>query len=360
MRILFISRKTIFLVPGGDTVQMVETANELKKMGVEVDIFDQQKEVDYMNYDLLHFFNLTRPADILFHTTKSDVPYVVSTIFVQYDFYKYLSPYSGMGLATRLVGLDGIEYLKTTLKHGLGKEKLIYFPYVWKGQKKSIQEVLINAEAILPNSASEAKRVSKSYGIEVAEYIVPNGINTQEFCFTEDTERVSNLLICVGQIEPRKNQLNLIRAANQLDVSLVIIGNPAPNHRAYFEECKKVATEKVTFVTRVKQKQLIPYYLSSAIHILPSWFETTGLSSLEAAYLGCKIIVSPNGDTKDYFGDYATYCEPQSVQSIKEAIIGALKREFSDELKQVIESNFTWRKAAERTKECYQSILAKL
>ncbi len=360
MRVLFISRSTIFSVPGGDTVQMTETAKELREMGVMVDIFDPQKEPVYQDYELLHFFNLTRPADILCHTSKCNVPFVVSTIFVEYDFYKNMSPLSKIGIATRIFGLDGIEYLKTVAKHLLRKEKLSYLPYLWKGQRKSIKTVLKKTVAILPNSRSESERVRRCYGVICKEFIVPNGIDTRISLTHREMNRIENQLICVGQIEPRKNQLNLISAVNELDVTLLIIGDSAPNHKAYLEECKQVASHKVKFIPRVDQTQLVPYYLSSAIHILPSWFETTGLSSLEAAYLGCKIIVSPNGDTRDYFSDFANYCAPQSVNSIKEAIKEALRNENSGELKQHIEDNFTWKKAAENTKMCYQSIQSKI
>jgi len=38
MKVLFQSRTTLFSVPGGDTVQLVKTAEYLRKLGVEVDI----------------------------------------------------------------------------------------------------------------------------------------------------------------------------------------------------------------------------------------------------------------------------------------------------------------------------------
>lgn len=359
MRVLFISRSTIFSVPGGDTVQMECTANELRKMGVEVTIWDNQADLEYDSYDLIHFFNLTRPAAILFHTTKCSIPYVVSTIYVQYDFYKTLYPWSLMGLATRILGIDGIEYLKTAVKHFLGKEKLDYLPFLFKGQKKSIRDVLAGASAILPNSKSEALRVFKNYRIKTKEFIVPNGIDFEKFDHDLDLERVSNQLICVGQIEPRKNQLNLIKAIDKLDVTLLIVGDSAPNHTSYLETCKATASDKVQFIPRISQEELVRYYLSSAIHILPSWFETTGLSSLEAAYLGCKIIVSPNGDTRDYFGEFANYCDPSSVTSIQRSIETSLGASYPNEMRELIKKEFNWQKTAAKTKQCYESIKIK-
>lgn len=360
MKVLFISRSTIFSVPGGDTVQMQYTAKELMKLGIEVTIFDHESDVEYEKYDLLHFFNLTRPASILFHTSKCTLPYVVSTIFVQYDFYRVQKPWSKMGLATRVFGLDGIEYLKTTAKHFLKKEKLSYLPFLIKGQRNSIKIVLKGAAAILPNSVSEANRVARTYNVNVETFIVPNGIDFDKFEGVLSVERIPNQLICVGQIEPRKNQMNLIKAIKDLDVTLLIVGNPAPNHANYMEKCKEIASDKVEFISRINQEELVKYYQSSSVHILPSWFETTGLSSLEAAYLGCKVVVSPNGDTRDYFGEYANYCNPGSVSSITEAIKIAVDRSYSNRLKELIIEEFNWKKTAEKTKECYKILRSKL
>ena len=37
MKVLFIVRSTLFTAKGGDTIQVEETASELRKTGVEVD-----------------------------------------------------------------------------------------------------------------------------------------------------------------------------------------------------------------------------------------------------------------------------------------------------------------------------------
>ena len=70
MKVLFISRATLFKDKGGDTVQLVNTADQLKELGVEVDIKLGDRRIDYEQYDLIHFFNIIRPADILYHIER--------------------------------------------------------------------------------------------------------------------------------------------------------------------------------------------------------------------------------------------------------------------------------------------------
>ena len=149
-------------------------------------------------------------------------------------------------------------------------------------------------------------------------------------------DRKKKQLICVALVEPRKNQLNLIKAINGTDYKLKIIGDPAPNHKKYLEECKRTANDNVEFIPRLSQDKLVEHYLESEIHVMPSWFETTGLSSLEAAYLGCKVIVSPGGDTRDYFKDFTLYCDPGSVTSIKNAILQASESNYDPRLRQLV------------------------
>ena len=88
MKVLFISRATLFKDPGGDTIQIINTAENLKKLEVDVDIKVANDKIDYCHYDLIHFFNIIRPSDILAHISKNNNPFVVSTIFVDYSEYE--------------------------------------------------------------------------------------------------------------------------------------------------------------------------------------------------------------------------------------------------------------------------------
>ena len=87
MKVVLITRSTLYSIPGGDTVQVVQTARQLTELHVDTEIVLSNQEINYDNYDLLHFFNITRPADILYHSKKSKKPYVVSTILCNYSEY---------------------------------------------------------------------------------------------------------------------------------------------------------------------------------------------------------------------------------------------------------------------------------
>ncbi|MDZ7847526.1 MAG: hypothetical protein U5L96_12590 [Owenweeksia sp.] len=64
MKILFVARSTLFHQPGGDTVQVQQTAHFLRQKGVEVHIGLAGENLPIEQFELVHFFNLIRPADL--------------------------------------------------------------------------------------------------------------------------------------------------------------------------------------------------------------------------------------------------------------------------------------------------------
>jgi glycosyltransferase involved in cell wall biosynthesis len=353
MKVAFITRSTLYSVPGGDTVQVVQTAQQLVDMGVDAKILLSNEQIKYSDYSLLHFFNITRPADILYHSNKSGKPFVVSTILCNYSEYDKHHR-KGIGALFSYFPADSIEYLKTMARWLLGKDHLSSINYTWKGQRKSIIEILRKANMILPNSESEYRRVEENYLSKVNNIVVPNGINPNLFKCNNAIKKDDKLVLCVARIEGIKNQLNLIKALNSTEYKLLLIGSPAPNQLAYYNQCRSTAASNITFIDHIPQHELPIYYERAKVHVLPSWFETTGLSSIEAAVMGCNIVITDKGDTREYFENEAFYCEPASPESILATVRNASVAPMSESLRQKILTKYTWRNAALQTLKAYQ------
>jgi glycosyltransferase involved in cell wall biosynthesis len=353
VRIVLITRSTLYKNPGGDTIQIINTQNSLKKLGVEADIKLSNEEIVYNDYDLLHFFNIIRPADILYHIRKSTKPFVVSTIYVDYSEFDKNNRSGLSGFIFRYFSKDAIEYLKVVARWVKNKERVRSYEYILLGQKRAIKRIILKSSCLLPNSTNEYNRLSKDYSITHKYKVIPNAIDDQLFnsgLLKKDNEMV----ICIARIEGLKNQLNLIKALNNTKYQLYIIGSPSTNQMDYYQLCKAEARENVHFISFLKQEELLKYYNKAKVHVLPSWFETTGLSSLEAAAMGCNIVITDKGDAKEYFTDFAFYCDPSSPKSIKEAIDAAAILEADPLLKQKVMEHYTWNIAAEKTIEAYK------
>lgn len=343
-------------VVGGDTIQVLKTADELNRIGVDAQVFKAGENIDYDNFDLLHFFNLIRPADHLYHIRKSNKPYVFSTIYLDYSGFDKFGRSKAHRFLFGLMNSPTSEYLKNLYRYYKRQDKMVSSEYLL-GHKRAVKKLLSGASAILPNSASELNRIKHDFGYEGVGLVVPNGIDTGLFRNIPENIPRKQKVICVAQVFGMKNQHTLIEACAKLKLPLEIIGNPPPNHAGYYNYCKKIAHKNVTFHGFLPQRDLISMYASSKVHALPSWFETTGLSSLEAAALGCNIVVSPNGDTEDYFKDHAWFCRPDDQQSINKAIEKAVNSPSNMQFREIIMEKYTWTKAAEVTKAAYIKVL---
>jgi glycosyltransferase involved in cell wall biosynthesis len=133
-------------------------------------------------------------------------------------------------------------------------------------------------------------------------------------------------VLCVGRIEPRKNQLRLIEALRGTGVSLTLIGAAGRFNRAYERRCRRGADANVQFAGPQAPSELRRFYHAAHAHACVSWYETPGLASLEAALCGCALVLTPGGCTREYFGADAEYAQVDDPASICRAVEQALAR----------------------------------
>jgi glycosyltransferase involved in cell wall biosynthesis len=359
MKILFITRSTLFTNKGGDTMQILNTQNFLRAEGVDADIKLCHENIDYTPYDLLHFFNIIRPADILRHSESSGKPFVISTIYVDYSEYDREQRGGLSGFLFKVLPAGSIEYMKVIARALVNGEKIVSKEYLWKGQTGSVKKLIREAALLLPNSNNEYQRLLNDFKIKAPYRVIPNAIDPELFALHEEEEKDPLMVLCVGRIEGIKNQLALVRALSGSAFQLYLIGNAATNQQDYYQECKKSAGGNIHFIDGLPQSELLRYYSKAKVHVLPSWFETTGLSSLEAAAMGCNVVITEKGDAKEYFGPLAFYCDPASPQSIRKAVEKAASAPVDPALRKKILTNYTWQITAAETAAAYRYVLSK-
>ncbi len=96
------------------------------------------------------------------------------------------------------------------------------------------------------------------------------------------------------------------------------------------------------------------------MHAHPSWLESPGLSSLEAAATGARIVVGDRGTEREYFGSDVDYADPADPASIRAAVLRALERgprDRGDALERRLGAR-TWQRCAEATLEAYARAVA--
>ncbi|TRW22147.1 glycosyltransferase family 4 protein [Flavobacterium zepuense] len=366
MKVLFQSRANLYTAPGGDLVQMEKTKKYLEKEGVIVDI-SLEPEPDLTGYDLVHLFNLMEPQDIyiqLKNAQKQNKKVVLSTIYGLYTEFERKARGGLFQYVANVLSPYQIGYLKTIIKYvAEGRMHKGVYKMLFKGYYGMMKEIVDNTSVFLPNSDSEMLRVAKEFKLKGYNYFnVPNAIDKE--VFTDDTTVLDNefsqykdCILCAARIEGRKSTLTLVQAVKDSPYQLVLVGKESANQKKYVEQVHAAAGSNVHFLGIMPHEQLKKLYKAAKVHALVSWMETPGLSSLEAAAMGCNIVVTKKGDTEDYFKDYAYYCEPDNVASIRKAIDEAYAAPFNPELKERILENYIWEKTASQTIKGYELAL---
>jgi glycosyltransferase involved in cell wall biosynthesis len=365
VKVLFQSRSTLFTVPGGDTIQVLKTKEYLERLGVFVAI-SNDLEPDVSSYDIVHLFNLVRPQEVYLqalNAKRQNKKVALSTIYVSYEEYERYVRGGVLGLLSRFLGPGKVEYLKIAARAAINRE--IYKAAAISGEILTLQWIIGMSDVFLPNSESEMLRLRTDIPFPPGKRytVVPNAVDKELFLpeggtVSHQTSRFAGCVLCVARIEGLKNQLNLVRAMRDLPWPLVLIGKPAPNHLRYFASVKRDAGPNVHLLGEIPHDQLPRYYRAAKVHALASWMETTGLSSLEAGAMGCNVVITDKGDTREYFGSDAFYCDPGSIESIRAALVKAYEAPVAPVLRERILRQYTWERTAEKTLEGYSLALS--
>ncbi len=363
MKVLFQSKTNIFDAPGGDTIQMLKTKEFLEKLGVQVDIsLDFQK--DLSGYDLVHLFNLMDPEELYLHylnAKKQNKKIVLSTIYGLYTEFERKARGGLFQKIANFISPFQIGYIKTIIKHFSERKmhKGVYL-MIFKGYYNLMKEMVDYTSVFLPNSISEMKRVETDFKLKNYNFVnIPNAIDKSVFTETNIIKEnkfniYKDCIVCAARIEGRKATLSLVKAVKGTNYKLVLVGKESQNQKKYVEQVHQEAGENVVFLGAIPHDDLKDLYKVAKVHALVSWMETPGLSSLEAAAMGCNIVATKKGDPYDYFEDYAFYCEPNDINSIKTAIDKAFEANVNPELRNKILKNYVWEKTAEETLKAYK------
>lgn len=331
-----------FQAPGGGEVQLLRTVAHLKRGGCDARLFSPWED-RIARARAIHLFGMSREGlELARVANEFDVPVVLSPI-------AWFDPSALIALAaTRLRG--ACRAARWELK------RLVPRWPSWRG------ELLDRSRAILPNSLAEADQLMRLFGVDHRRiHVVPNGVDAR-FLGADATlfRRIvgGDFILYTGRIEPRKNVLGLIRSLRGRGVQLVMIGDPVPGHAEYAERCRVEGHGAVHWFSRMEHDDplLASAYAAARVFAMPSWFETPGLSALEAAMAGAAVVITPIGSAREYFGEMAHYARPDRPAEIQRAVQAAWRAGPHPELAARIARNYSWSEVARRTSEVYELV----
>jgi glycosyltransferase involved in cell wall biosynthesis len=323
LTVLFNTYAIAFDCPGGGEVQLLQYEKHLIKTGVRVlryDPWNPQPQFDAA--DIIHYFSVM-----------------------------------------------GSSWLFCRHVAETRKKPLVISPIVWIDQpeKYNLDEIgwlLGMAAHILPNSQAECAQLSGLFNLSPTRFSpVVNGVDDIFFA-PADPEVFRNcfdirepFVLCMGNIEERKNQLRLIRALKGTGTRLVLAGQD--REAEYAVACREEADAAVRFVGMLEHGGELhrSAYAAASVLALPSTLETPGLAALEAGAAGCRLALTREGCAEEYFGAFAQYLDPYDTKSIADTVLSSLAAPCPAGLSRHVRENFTWHRAAKQLLRAYQSVI---
>lgn len=322
-RVLFNTYPWAFDCPGGGEMQLMNYARHLPAAGVQVDLFNPWQP-QFAQVDLVHYFSLVGGSSPFCHFARHDrgLPLVITSSLWVND------------------------------------ENFHTYPV------EEIRYQLSLATLVVTNSEMESERLSAAFGLRRDLFrAVYNGVDrsfltpTDARLFRTHFSIDGPFVLNVGNIEPRKNQLGLVRAMRGHDLPLVLIGQA--RDQAYFDQVMAEGGDTVRYLGRLEHDSplLRSAYAACSVFVLPSTLETPGLAALEAAAQGACIAVTAEGSTREYFADHVTYLDHRDPTLIRTAIDAELARDRGDGLRRHIAERFTWDRIASDLAAVYQEAI---
>ena len=325
MEIVLATYPWAYFTPGGGEIQIEMLNKYIKKKDITI-----------------HRFNNWNPQ------IKPDIYHFFSCMGGSFDFCNYLK-----SIKKKLVISASLWITKDTLQN---------YNY------DQIKSQLVLADRIVVNSIKEKDLLSKVFQIEESQFrVVYNGFEPDLLEYRDKRFKRSSkvpshweeYVLCIANIEPRKNQKILIEACRLSKNKLILVGHI--RDKEYFNTLELDDNNEVFFYGSVENHSLefFNLLLNAKCFILPSTLETPGLAALEAAALGIPIIVTSEGCAKEYFGSIDTYYDGKKGD-IKE-LSNLISKVFinpnlgSVKLDQI--QKFTWDKCVDNQILVYEELM---
>ena len=158
-----------------------------------------------------------------------------------------------------------------------------------------------------------------------------------------------SFLLFVSAIEPRKQPLEAIDAANAVGRKLVVVG-PKKDEELTAELLRRGADVR----GYVPQGELVELYQRAACLVFPSRYEGFGLPVVEAMACGTPVVAAPEAAMKEVAGDAAVFTD-DLAEGIRTALADR-ERLSAAGLERA--RTYSWRETARITADVYRRVLA--
>jgi glycosyltransferase involved in cell wall biosynthesis len=243
----------------------------------------------------------------------------------------------------------------------------------------TVRRTVRRAAKILTVSDFSRSAILKVYGdLEEDQVVVVPNAGASEFrpvsresaaaVVRERFDIAGRFVLSVGDLQPRKNQIGLIRAFArlvnafpQLPHTLLLVGKETWFAERVREAARASGVEdRIRFTGFVSDSDLLQLYNACDLFVFPSFYEGFGLPALEAMACGRAVTCSNTSALPEVVDGAAILFDPYSVEEMVRAMADLLRdaelRARMERLGLQRAAHFSWQKSAERTLDVYREV----
>lgn len=232
-----------------------------------------------------------------------------------------------------------------------------------KDIRSQMQKVINNANRIITISENTKKDIIDVLDINENKIdVIYHGYDKP--ATNLKTPGSGNYILFVGGRDGYKNFTTCLRAISAIltkesDLNLICVGDRFNNEE--LQLIRRLKVEKQVTSVRVDDEALNTLYANARLFIFPSLYEGFGMPILEAFMNNCPVCLSNASCFPEIAGNAAVYFDPESIDSIRDAISRII---YNPDLacKMIVAGknqleNFSWEKAASQTLRSYEMAL---
>lgn len=346
MRVMLVPYPWVGEAVGGQVTQRIETANALRRLGIDVEI-GSVDDAASAAVDVVHAFEDVRP---LLERGRPRASLVVTPIYFPTNV--LLGPVRYRG-GPRHVLEARLRHAARAVRHARERRGRLADLRAVHSAWRNADLIVVNSNAergLLQHDAPELKAVRVAYSGVADEAFHGDAAEGRRLLGIGDEPFV----LTVARVEPRKNLLSLALAIRDLPVRMVIVGAVLPGNEHCLASVRDVIPD-VVHVPHIEHALLPHVHAAATVHALPSWYETTGLSTLEALAAGRPVVVARGPCVEEYFSGCAHFCHAGSIRSIRRAVVRALEGPTGCEQERA--RQFSWDRTAHELAAAYEDVL---
>jgi len=234
------------------------------------------------------------------------------------------------------------------------------------------------AAVVLTISEFSKMDIVRRYRVPPEKVVVTPLAADPMFCPSHDMDRLAavrerygtgdRFILCVGNLQPRKNLRTLIdayvklRRADAIRHKLVLVGRKAWLYDDIFAVARASGyADDLVFTDYVPDEDLVALYNAAELFVYPSIFEGFGLPPLEAMACGTPVVCSNTSALPEVVGDAARTVDPLDAEALAAAIAtvsgNAALRQRLSERGIARASCFSWEDSARIAADTYRRVM---